>query len=507
MRLWRAFAAASCAGVAGCGGEAPPTPAPNTPPSITSTSTAQVDENVRTPAYRASAADAQGQTVAFSLSGGADASKFTIDRTTGEVSFSAPPDFEAPTDSDRNNVYEIVVAASDGLATATLAVSITVRDVVDNFRVRRFASGFSQPVFVAGAGDASGRLFVVEKTGRIRVANTATGAVNATPFLDVSAQVSTNSERGLLGLAFAPDYAASGVFYVYLTNLSGDTEVRRYRRSSNPDVADAASADLILTFPRPAANHNAGWIGFGNDGLLYIASGDGGGGNVSTSNPAQDPNALLGKILRIDVGGDDFPSDAARDYRIPAGNPFASGGGAPEVFALGLRNPWRCSFDRATGQLFIGDVGEGAREEIDIVPTGSSGRNFGWVRFEGTQVVNASVAAPGALAPVLEYLHGSAPFGAFEGNSTTGGVVNRGPVEALQGEYIFGDFVSGNIWSAPARSLVQGSTLGAGQFSRRTDEFRPDAGAIGNISSFGTDDSGDVYIVDFDGEIFRLERA
>jgi hypothetical protein len=357
-------------------------------------------------------------------------------------------------------------------------------------------------VFVTGAGDNSGRLFVVEKGGRIRILNPQTGAVNATPFLDISGEVSTTSERGLLGLAFAPDFATSGAFYVYMTNLVGDTEVRKFTRSaSDPNVALVSSADLILTFPQPAANHNGGWIGFGPDGFLYIASGDGGGNNSAT-NPAQNLSSMLGKILRIDVSGDDFPSNPTRDYRIPPGNPFAGGGGAPEILASGLRNPYRASFDPATGRLIIGDVGEGAREEIDILPQGAVGQNFGWVRFEGTAVFNASVNAPGALPPVLEYLHGAGPF---EGNSVTGGVVNRGPVAALQGHYIFGDFISRNIWSAPAASLVQGTTLTASGMTRQTTAFTPDAGAIGNISSFGTDDARNVYIVDFDGEIFRLE--
>lgn len=486
------------------GGQPPPAPG-NSAPVITSPATAQVNENITGPAYRVAATDADGQTLVYSIAGGADAARFSINASTGDVSFLTSPDFEQPADAGANNVYDIIVGASDGQATTTLAVAITVRDVVDTIRVRRIASGFTQPLFVSGAGDASGRLFVAEKGGRIRIINLANGAITAAPFLDISTQVSTNSERGLLGLAFAPDYAASGVFYVYITNLTGATEVRRYRRSADPNVADAASGDIIMTFAQPAANHNGGWIGFGPDGFLYIASGDG-GGNSTVTNPAQNLNSLLGKILRIDVSGDEFPADSARDYRTPAGNPFSTSGGAPEIFAFGLRNPYRSSFDSATGALLIGDVGETLREEINVIPQGGGGRNLGWVRFEGTLVFEPSAQAPNALPPVLEYAHGSAPFGPFNGNSVTGGVVNRGPVEALQGEYIFGDFVAGQIWSVPVANLVQGTTLGAGQFTRQTDAFRPDTGAITNVSSFGVDDARNVYIVDFDGEIFRLER-
>ncbi|MBY0420912.1 MAG: PQQ-dependent sugar dehydrogenase, partial [Parvularculaceae bacterium] len=455
-----AWAAATVVFLAACsdgggGSPAPPPPA-NTPPTFTSAAAAQVNENVTGAVYRATATDAQNQTITFALSGGADAGRFSINGATGDVSFLSPPDFEAPTDQNGDNIYNIVVSASDGQASSTLAVAITVRDVVDNYRINRIANGLAQPLFLTGAGDGSSRAFIVEKGGRIRVMDTTTGVVNATPFLDVSTEVSTTSERGLLGLAFAPNYLTSGVFYVYLTNLAGNSEVRRYRVSSNPQIADAASADLIMTFTQPAANHNGGWMGFGADGFLYIASGDG-GGNTSSTNPAQITTSLLGKILRVDVAGDDFPTDASRDYRIPSSNPFATSGGAPEVYASGLRNPWRCSFDPATNQLFIGDVGENAREEINIIPSGAAGRNFGWVRFEGTQVFLSTVAVANHSPPVLEYLHGSSPFGPFNGNSVTGGVVNRGPVEALQGEYIFGDFISGNIWSVPVQSLQQGT--------------------------------------------------
>ncbi len=213
-------------------------------------------------------------------------------------------------------------------------------------------------------------------------------------------------------------------------------------------------------------------------------------------------NSPLGKVLRIDVSADDFPQDVARDYRIPAGNPHASGGGLPEIFAIGLRNPFRASFDRATGRLYIGDVGENQREEIDMIAPGDGGRNFGWVRMEGTLILVPAENAPNATPPVIEYPHGAGPF---EGNSVTGGVVYRGPVAALAGHYIFGDFISRNIWSVPAANLVQGATLGAGALTRQTDAFLPDIGAIDQLVAFGADDAGNVYIVDLDGEIFRLE--
>ena len=246
MLIMRKIALLGAAGLlSACGsddGGPPPSRQTNSAPVITSPATAQVNENISTPAYRVTATDADGQSITFSIAGGADAARFTINATTGDVSFVAPPDFEQPTDAGANNVYDIIVSASDGQAAATLVVAITVRDVVDNARLRRVGTGFSQPLLVDGAGDNSGRVFVVEKPGRIRILNPTTGAINATAFLDISTTVSTNSERGLLGLAFAPNYATSGVFYVNVTILratpkSGAIAFRPIPMSPTPRAA------------------------------------------------------------------------------------------------------------------------------------------------------------------------------------------------------------------------------------------------------------------------------
>lgn len=485
-------------------GSAPPPAAGNQAPQFTSAATTSAPENSAGTVYTATASDADGDTVTFSISGGADSARFAIVAATGALSFVSPPDFENPADANADNIYEATLAASDGRGgAASLALRVTVTNVAEPFVVRRKGAGFNAPLFVAGAGDGSGRLFVVEKGGLIRIFNPSTGAINATPFLDVTGEVSTTGERGLLGLAFAPDYPASGRFYIQMSEAAGGTtEVRRYLVSANPNVADAASGDVILRIPHTATNHRSGFIGFGPDGFLYVSAGDNGVG-ANTSNPAQDVNSLFGKMLRIDVSGDDFPADPDRDYRIPSSNPFAAGGGRAEIYAIGLRNSFRASFDPPTGRLYIGDVGEGAREEIDLIPPGQAGMNFGWVRFEGTQLLVAAVSAPGAVPPVAEYTHGSGPF---QGNSVTGGVVYRGPVAALQGQYVFGDFVSENIWTIPAASLVNGTTIATSGFTRRTAEFLPDVGTIDQIACFGTDDSGNLYVVDLGGEIFRLEN-
>jgi glucose/arabinose dehydrogenase len=367
--------------------------------------------------------------------------------------------------------------------------------------VRRVATGFAQPLYLAAVPDGSGRVYVVEQGGRIRILNPATGAIAATPFLDISTTISSGGERGLLGFVTALDFPTTGTFYVYVTNPAGDSELRRYRTSgANRDVADPGSADLILTFTQPFANHNGGWMDFGPDGFLYIGSGDGGSGGDPLNN-AQNPNNLLGKILRIDVASDAFAGDPNRDYAIPSSNPFASGGGSPEIYALGLRNPFRASFDRTTGNLYIGDVGQNAIEEIDLIPPNRPGLNFGWARLEGTQVFSGQPPA-GAVPPVTEYTHGTGPL---QGNSVTGGYVYRGGAASLQGQYIFADFVRGAIWSVAASRLVQGQTLPSSGFTVRTQDFTPNAGTINNISSFGVDQSNNLYIIDYDGEIFVIE--
>jgi hypothetical protein len=490
-----------------CGGDdgSSPPPAANAAPVITSSAAASVQEGVRGTVFTATATDADSDAVTFSLvtSGGADAGLFSI-TSAGALSFSAPPDFETPTDSDRNNTYEIGVRASDGRGgAATQTLRISVSNVVEAFQVRRKFSGLAAPLFLTGARDNSGRVFITERGGRIIIGSPETGVVSPTPFLDLTGEISTSGEGGLLGFALAPDYATSGTFYVHLTNLSGDTEVRRYRRSTaNPDIAEPTSRDIILFADQPATNHNGGWIGFGPaDNALYIALGDGGGSNEPFGN-GQNVNTLLGAILRIDPTRDDFASDPLRDYGIVANNLFAGGGGRGEIFAYGVRNPFRASFDRQTGALFVGDVGEGTIEEIDLLAPSERGYNLGWPVLEGTRV-NGPGSTSGMTPPVAEYFHGSGPT---QGNSVTGGYVYRGPVEALQGEYIFGDFIRGAIWSIPVSQLTIGSTVPSSQFAIRTGDFAPDVGAINNIASFSEDDVGNLYILDIDGEIFRFER-
>ena len=367
------------------------------------------------------------------------------------------------------------------------------------FEVIRAGSGFSGgPLFMIEVPDGSGRMYVVEKSGTIRILNPNTGTVAATPFLNVSSQVSTDGEQGLLGLALAPNFATSGVFYIYMTNTNGDNEVRRYSTlAGNLNQADPATADRILLLSHPGAtNHNAGWIAFGPDNFLYIATGDG-----AVGANAQSLNSLLGKILRIDPSSDAFAADPDRDYAIPAGNPFAGAtAGLDEIWAYGLRNPFRANFDPLTGNLWIGDVGEARMEEVDLIPAGQAGLNFGWNAREGTLQFNEP-NSPAYTPPVAVYDHGSGPV---EGNSVTGGLVYRGPIAGLDGHYVFGDFYD-EVWSVPVGSLVQGSTLSGSAFTLRDTAFTPNVGTIEQITSFATDQAGNLYITDLGGEVFRVQ--
>ncbi len=480
------------AGMGGSGG--------NSAPVITSAAAASIPENSSGAVYTASASDADGNSLTYSLSG-SDAARFSINAATGAVSFVSSPNFEWPLDANHDNIYDVMVNVSDGTNSVSKAVSLTVTDRVGRVSTRRVAQGFTQPLYVLGRGDGSGRLLVVEKTGKVKVLDPLTGAVDPQPFLDVSSYITTDSERGLLGLALAPDFATSGIFYAYLTVANGEIQVRKF--TATAAGATNNTGDVILTISHSVnSNHNGGWIGFDKDGLLVIAVGDGGGAGDTPGN-AQNKNVLLGKILRIDPRTDAFPTDPNRDYSIPAGNPFASGGGAPEIWHWGLRNPFRNSFDPVTNNFYIGDVGQDAWEEVDLVRPTDPGFNFGWNTLEATHTFNAGSTA-GMTAPVLEYPHGA---GALQGSSLIGGYVYRGPVIALRGQYVFGDYVNKRIWSVTATSLVPGTTLANTSFTDRTAAFAPAAGVIGNLTSFGIDDMGNLYVVDIDGEIFLVDEV
>jgi glucose/arabinose dehydrogenase len=482
----------------------PPPPGPNVAPAWTSPAAVTVQENASGIAYLATATDPDTASLTYTL-GGADAALFSMNALTREIRFNTAPDFEAPADNGANNVYNLSLQVSDGIAAAvSLNVAITVSNVNPGFRVRRVASGLNGPIFVTGLPDNTGRIAVVQRGGVIRVLNGSTGTASP-DFISITG-VDTSGEKGLLTLAFSNNYLSDRTFYVHMNpNTANTSEIRQYRAPAAPDVADPASSNPILVLNQSTAtNHKGGFFAVDPLNRLLIGFGDGG----NTPATAQDPNDLRGKILRIDPTLDAFPADANRDYSIPTGNPFAAGGGAPEILAMGVRNPFRGSIDRVTNSILIGDVGENAVEEVDRIAldqTGTPVRNFGWNCREGTQPVGGCPDSAAFTPPVTEYGAGTGPL---QGESITGGVVYRGPIEDLQGQYIFADFVRNRIWTVPVANILGPATTPSSSFTNReaTAQFTPDVGAIANIAAIGTDQDGNVYFTDlFDGELFRLE--
>ena len=396
--------------------------------------------------------------------------------------------------------------AGDGIKTTTLAVTVTgggptpiptPTPAGPAMALTTVATGLTSPVDVTHAGD--GRVFVVEKPGRIRILTN--GALLLTSFLDIVARVnSSGSEMGLLGLAFHPNYAANGYFYVnYTFGNPLRTRVSRFTVTGNADLANPDSEQTILEFSQPFTNHNGGALHFGPDGYLYIASGDGGSGG-DPNNSGQNKGVLLGKLLRIDVNGTgatgscDVSTTSPKRYAIPPGNPFADGpgGNCDEIWAMGLRNPWRFSFDRGTGDLWIGDVGQSNREEIDYAAAGSAGgTNYGWRCYEGSAAYNTTGCASAAAytLPVFDYPH-------TNGNcSITGGYVYRGPgLNELTGQYLFTDYCTGSLWTLNGSSVTP--TL--------TTWTLASGSSLGTPSTFGEDLAGEIYVGSNGGQVYRI---
>lgn len=383
----------------------------------------------------------------------------------------------------RNDSVSREASAAPAPASATTSLGATARSArppltATTMRLEQVGEGFQSPVFVTTPpGDS--RLFVVEQAGRIRILKS--GRVVAQPFLDISARVRSGGEQGLLSMAFHPDYRTNGWFYVNFTDRNGDTHIERFKASANPDVADLASMLLVLKIDQPYSNHNGGLVMFGPDGMLYIGMGDGGSGGDPKGN-GQNPRALLGKMLRINVS-------RADPYTAPVGNPFANGrGGAPEVWATGMRNPWRFSFDRTAGLLYIGDVGQNREEEIDVAPASRAGINYGWNIMEGGSCYRSSGCNHNGLqAPALSYQQHDG------GCSVIGGYVYRGRgIPEIVGHYFYSDYCGGWLRSFQYEN------------GAATDRRSWTIPSIGNIVSFGEDSAGELYIVAENGRIFRF---
>jgi len=383
-------------------------------------------------------------------------------------------------------------SASGGRSSATPAVpaSVAASDRLDLAAVRAHletaASGLDAPLWVTSAHDGSGRLFIAEQGGRVRVLRD--GSLLPAPYVDLADRVTAGGERGLLGLAFAPGFGTGGEnrLYVHYSGLSGATTIAELRATSpGADTVDTATERILLVEPQPYPNHNGGWIGFDRTGMLLVGLGDGGSGG-DPENRASRLDTVLGKILRLDVRGG--PSGAL-EYGIPADNPFVGQSGArPEILHYGLRNPFRVSVDPVTGTLWIGDVGQNLWEEVDAAPANARGLDFGWRRWEGSHCYEPATGCEpaGVTMPVAEYGHGA-------GCSVIGGVVYRGnAIPALRGAYLFSDYCSGTLWAIDAGTDAPQAPVTLLETGR-------------SISSIGTDEAGEVYLTDLaHGDLLKL---
>jgi glucose/arabinose dehydrogenase len=375
----------------------------------------------------------------------------------------------------------------------TTAITAAATEKIGTVKV---AEGFERPVWAGMPKGSDGTLWVMEQAGRIWRVDLATGKRAEKPFLDIAKDVSRRgNEEGLLGLAFDERFIENGIYYVNYSDHEQHTRIARFT-SADKETTDPATEELILRFEQDFRNHNGGWIEFGPDGMLYIGNGDGGSAN-DPKNRAQDLGSLLGKMLRIDVSG------GGKGYKIPDDNPFlgCSKTLRPEIWFYGLRNPWRCSFDRETGDLWMGDVGQNRQEEINFMKTEEgAGANFGWRPREGeiATPTGPEIGGPrpeGNVDPVYVYSHGNGPL---QGVSVTGGYVYRGPIESLRGRYIFGDYQNPRIWSFVLRSGE------ASDFLDLTDALQPEGGRINLIASFAEDNQGNLFIVDHTGPVYQI---
>ena len=487
--------------LSGCGGGGgdTPSPAPNNAPTIQPRAVASVPENTTGAVFTASATDADNDPLSYTVSGGPDGAQFQISAA-GALSFRNPLDFEAPTDDNANNVYTVEISVSDGKASAKQLIDITVTNIEGGaYGVRKVAGGFDTPTNLVAIPGETARVLVSEKTGQVHLLTTANGMIANTPFMDVSAEIAVDGDRGLIGFVPAPDFAQSGRVYVALNTPAGNLEVRRYRTfPQNKDQIDPASADIILSVPSPSNVLVGGSIAFGADGFLYIGTGAGTGTGENTGD-------LLGKILRIDVASDAFPGDDLRDYAIPAGNPFATAGGAPESWVLGMLHPRVLTFDSHSRYLWVKDYGElfsrgFYQSELNLVRPDDVGANYSPVR--GSRQLVSPPIADSLRYPIVRGRFGLAP--PVPGDAAfAGGYVYRGSIEALQGRYIGGNPVRANYGT----EYVVGAQQNMSHTSETGLSRVPSLDPAGPAAAFGEDSARNLYILSANGDIFVIEPA
>ncbi|RZA35652.1 MAG: glucose dehydrogenase [Lysobacteraceae bacterium] len=481
MRTWAVCVVLVCFLLSACGGGGgnPGTTGPTTPPPPAATTGALALTTSGLPAGMNAAVRINGPanyqqdlTGSQTLSGLAPGSYnlAAAPVTAGGITYTPSP-------ATQSAVVSAGVTASATVAYASAPVNITLSEVVVNL---------DNPTYLtAPPGDT--RLFIVERAGRIRIVEN--GATRSAPFLDISSLVFTGGEGGLLSMAFDPQFANNRFFYVYYTDAQQNIVIERFSAGANPNLADPTSSLVILRIPHPTfTNHFGGQVAFGPDGNLYLGTGDGGGAGDPSRN-GQNLNSLLGKLLRIDVRN----ASATQPYAIPAGNPHANQAGRrAEIWAAGLRNPWRFSFDGS--QLYLSDVGQDQREEVNIGAANAAGLNYGWNTMEGTLCYNAATCERSGLTlPAFEYEHGTNDT---NGCSITGGFVYRGSaIPGLQGRYFYSDF---------CRGFLKSFLAGAGSVTEQRDW---DVGSIGNVMSFGQDGQGELYLMTSRGIVYRISRS
>jgi len=496
--------------------------AQNLPPVFTSGTTVTVPENTAGAVYQAAASDPEGKPVTYTISGGADAARFTISAS-GAISFVTPPDFEHPTDADANNTYLITITASDGVNSVAQNVTITVSDVPgDGFQVKLFVGVGANPIQMATIpGD---RRFAVLTQSTIWLVDSTTAATTALMPATVPADPSLGCSLAIHSIAFSPNFATDRSFYVL-----GDCELRylEIRRFRFPDGGGAVAGpgERILKSETNAFNNSSNEartdvMKFGPDGLLYVATGDR-SKDFTVPGPvtfgfARDLSNLSGKVLRIDVSADGFPADPDRNYRIPAGNPFSGGGGAPEIYAYGFHIPNGLEFNGADVLLADQGYGDAAQapnpvHEIDLVRPADAGGDYGFYNCQGDR--NFSTSGPCTFPTILPVVQATSPVNS-DGRYLIGGIIYDGPIQDLRGQYIFaygGNDRTPSFWSVPVSQLQQGADLKLATLRDRTADFHTVGGGIGGglgrIAVIGKDLQGNAYLFDTDGDVFVIIPA